>query len=529
MNATFQVLCKKDGTYLKLIPATDDGESLDVGSLIDYLNYNRIDFQLPEVNQATLGLTEERVITLNNTAMLPIRECLITDVSEDHMECLAKFMPPSDNGEHMDKDEILNDLKMRGIVHGIDFEAINNLLIDRKYMEPFVIARGTEPVQGKNAYIEYMFNTDLKARPTLLEDGSVDFFNLNIINHCEEGDLLARLHREVPGVYGYDVTGQKIKPADIRKMVLKFGRNIRLSEDKNEIFATCSGHVNLVDGRVFVSNVMQVENVNPSTGNIEYDGNVQINGNVATNFTVKAKGNVEVRGVVEGAEIEAGGNITIAHGMNGMSRGKLKAGGNIIAQFIENSTVEAAGYVEAGSIMHSEVLAGTEIHVNGKRGFISGGHVSATTLIDVKILGSDMGTDTVVEIGVSPTAKRRHKELGDLIDANNRTIARAIPILEAARDKAEAGIVLSEDQLNNIKNLSGMVKEKMKELHAFQTELEDLDTIIADEKRASVTVHDVVYPGTKIVITDVSKIIKDPVRYCRFIKDRGDVRSVGMN
>ena len=93
MNATFQVLCKKDGTYLKLIPATDDGESLDVGSLIDYLNYNRIDFQLPEVNQATLGLTEERVITLNNTAMLPIRECLITDVSEDHMECLAKFMP----------------------------------------------------------------------------------------------------------------------------------------------------------------------------------------------------------------------------------------------------------------------------------------------------------------------------------------------------------------------------------------------------------------------------------------------------
>jgi len=529
VNASFQVICGDNSTNLKLIPATAGGAKLDAGLLIDYLNFNKIEYQVGALTTAVATLSEETVICLNGNKTLPIREYMVTEVSEDSMTCIARFMPPSDKGERMSKEEILNDLKHRGITFGIDEIVIDHFTSARNYLESVVIAMGQEPVQGQNAYIEYMFNTDLKARPTLLEDGSVDFFNLNIINNCNEGDLLARLHREVPGVFGHDVMGQKIKPADIRRLTLKFGRNIRLSDDKNEIFATCSGHVSLVDGRVFVSNLMQVENVDPSTGNIEYEGNVQINGNVATNFSVHAKGDVEIRGVVEGAEIIAGGNITIARGMNGMSRGVLKAGGNVVAQFIENSTVEAAGYVEAGSIMHSQIFAGTEVHVNGKRGFISGGKVCATTLIDVKILGSDMGTDTVVEIGVSPTIKRRHRELSMLIETINKSVSRSIPILEAARGKIDAGITMSEDQLENIRGLTDVVREKIKELHAYKTELEDLSAVIDNEQRAAVVVHDTVFPGTKIVITDVSKIIKDPMKYCRFVKERGDVKSVGMN
>ena len=84
-----------------------------------------------------------------------------------------------------------------------------------------------------------------------------------------------------------------------------------------------------------------------------------------------------------------------------MGKGVLKCGGNVISKFLENATVEAGGYVECGSIMHSNVVAGTEVHVSGKKAFISGGKVTATSKIETRILGSDMGTDTVVEIGVS--------------------------------------------------------------------------------------------------------------------------------
>lgn len=529
MNATFQVICESDCTKMRLTPATDGGAGLDFGSIVDYLNFNRVDFDLTALNQAVTGLSSEITIKISDQPSLPIREAMVIELRDDNMTCIGRFMPPSDKGELMTPDEILNDLKHNGVIFGVQNDAVTAFINERDYSKEYVLAVGQDAVQGQNAYIEYMFNTDLKAKPTMLEDGSVDFFNLNIINHVEEGALLARLHREVPGTYGSDVLGARIKPAEVRRLVLKFGRNITLSDDKNEIYSNCAGHVNLADGRVFVSNVMEVENVDPSVGNIEYEGNVQINGNVATNFSVHAKGNVEVRGVVEGAEIIAGGNITIARGMNGMSRGTLKAGGNIIAQFIENSNVEAAGYVQAGSIMHSTVLAGTEVHVDGKRGFISGGKVAATTLVEAKILGSNMGTDTVVEIGISPTLKRRHKELEELIDTNNKTINRAIPIMEAAKEKYESGKGMSPDQIDNIRGLAKLVKEKSKEQRAYVAELEDLTALLSNEQKSSVVVHDTVYPGVKVNISDVSKIIKDPVQYCRFIKDRGDVRIVGMN
>ena len=185
------------------------------------------------------------------------------------------------------------------------------------------------------------------------------------------GDCLAILHPEDPGDDGKDVYGNVIKPRNVKRELLRFGRNINLAENRREIYSAVDGHVDLVDNKVFVSNVMVVENVDLSTGDIDYEGNVQVNGNVCSNFKIKANGNVEVRGVVEGAEIIAGGNVTIARGVNGMSKGIIKADGNVIAQFIENAQVDAKGYVETGSILHSKVSAGTEIRVGGKKGFIT--------------------------------------------------------------------------------------------------------------------------------------------------------------
>lgn len=121
--------------------------------------------------------------------------------------------------------------------------------------------------------------------------------------------------------------------------------------------------VSLVEGKVFVSDVYEVENVDLSTGNIDFEGSVQVNGNVSSNFVIRAGSNVIISGVVEGAYIEAGGNIIIARGMNGMAKGTLKAGGNIVAKFLENATASAGGYVSTESILHSNVIAATEIQV----------------------------------------------------------------------------------------------------------------------------------------------------------------------
>lgn len=521
----FQVINEESGTGLKLVRKETP---LIVTEVAEYLTQHKISFNLTELNKAIMSVKDVLVIGLCRQRSFPIREEFVLNVSDNKMQVVGRFYPPSNDGSFMDKNEILGDLRYKGVAYGINQEIIDEFIKERSYCTNVILASGKEPRHGRDAYVEYLFNTDVKARPTLQKDGSVDFFHLNIINHVKAGDCIARLHPEDPGDNGRDVYGNVIKPRSVKREILKFGRNIDLSENRRELYSQVNGHVNLVEGKVFVSNVMEVENVDISTGDIDYEGNVQVNGNVCSNFKINARGNVEVRGVVEGAEITASGNVTIARGVNGMSKGVIKAGGNIIAQFVENARIEARGYVETGSILHSNVSAGTEIRVGGKKGFITGGYVCATNLIEVKTLGSELGANTIIEIGINPDTKRRYHELEEMIKADTKAINAARPVLDAAKAKIFSGVKLSPEQAKNIQDLSNVVTLKKKGIEAAAKEMEQLDELMSVSNEAQIIVKDKVYPGTKIVISDVSRIIKTQAQYCRFIKSKGDVAIVGM-
>ena len=103
--------------------------------------------------------------------------------------------------------------------------------------------------------------------------------------------MLAQLIPEDPGEPGMNVFGVQIKPRAVKRAVLKFGHNIALSEDRMSITSQVDGHVMLVGDKVFVSNIYEVENVDNSTGNIDFEGSVQVNGNVCSGFAVSARGN----------------------------------------------------------------------------------------------------------------------------------------------------------------------------------------------------------------------------------------------
>ena len=66
-------------------------------------------------------------------------------------------------------------------------------------------------------------------------------------------------------------------------------------------------------------------------------------------------------------------------------------------------------------------------------------------------------------------------------------------------------------------------------MEVARKEMEELEELMSISSEAQILVRDTVYPGTKIVISDVSKIIKTKAQYCRFIKSQGDVTMVGMN
>lgn len=531
-NSYFQLVCGPSGTALKIVAPKDGGDGISIKELMEYLNtcgiiYDNVILSRGLQEAAASG-KEEYLFPINRDASREVRGNYRLSLSQDRMTLTARFYPPSLNGEKMTAEEFLRDLAFNKVVFGIRQEEIRRFFEAPYYCTDIIVAQGQMPRQGTDARIEYYFKTDLKAKPTLNEDGSVDFFHLNTICHCSKGDVLARLIPEDPGEAGMSVYGEKIKPREVKRRVLKYGRNIILSEDKNVLTADTDGHVMLVEDKVFVSNVLEVENVDISTGNIDYEGSVKINGNVCTNFEVKAKGNIEVNGVVEGAYLEAGGDIIIARGMNGMARGELKAGGNIISKFIENARAMAEGYISTESILHSEVSAGTTISVTGRKGFITGGRVCATNLIQVKTLGSPMGADTIAEVGTDPNMKLKIQQLQKQIADNNKMIGQIHPVLSALTQKLAQGVKLRPEQ---IKGLQEMLQKENQLKEAVEKDTADYNSlmdIMAESGAARIEVTGDVYAGTRICISDVSLVVKNSMSHCKFIKERGDVKMTAL-
>lgn len=523
-NGFFQLIHNAHGTSLKIVPPTNGGEMFPITELSDYLNARNLRFDLHKLNATCLGLKEKIEIPLNHEMGYRENEKCIVTISPDKMSAIMRFHAPSNDGEVMTSSEILQELEHKGVHHGIMEEVVEQFVGNREYCKDFLVAVGTEPVHGNDASIEYFFSTDIHAKPTLLEDGSVDFFNLNTINHCNKGDLLAKLTPAEMGVNGTNVCGENLKPREVKRLMLHYGRNISISEDKTCIYSEVNGHVVLIEGKVFVSDVLELENVDMSTGNIEYEGSVLVRGNVCSNFSVISHGNIEVRGIVEGAHLEADGDIIIARGMNGMGKGVLKAGGNIVVKFMENVDAEAQGYVSAETILHSHVSAGTDVTVTGRKGFIAGGRVCATHSINVKTLGSSMGADTVVEVGVDPGLKNKFQQYQkDVVDAKCE-LDKIEGIISGAKKRIATNAPITAEQARFIATSILRKADLTREKTAKEEKLEDMQELMEGKKVAQIIVTGEVFPGTKICISEVSMVVKSSCQYCRFVKIRGDVK-----
>ena len=524
-NGYFQLCRKDDGTYIRLFPPVDGGEPISLEELLEYLSAKKYTVDTLALNQKVMNLKRPEEVKISDMSGPAEGEMFSLKLSPDKMLAVARFYPASDESRKMSRMDILADLQYKGIRAGIDDSVVDGYLADKHYCTDYVIARGTEARQGSDAKIEYLFETNPNTKPTMNSDGTVDFFHLNIISKCTKGQVLATLTKEDRGEAGQTVTGERVPPRDVRRLMLKYGRNITLSEDGLSISSNVNGHVSLVDDKVFVTDVYEVTDVDTSTGNIDYNGNVVVQGNVKAGFRVVAEGNIEVRGVVEGALLDARGDIIITRGVNGMGKGQLIAGGNIVAKFIENATVSAGGYVRAEAIMHSNVSANGDIEVMGRKGFITGGTIRSLGTVSARVIGSAMGADTEIEVGVVPGIKMRLNSLQQSITSVRKSIAQIEPVLLTLTKRIQKGDKLTQEQVAYFKKLSAEYKMLRPQLEKDVEEYKSLsNSVDTTTSNAIVKVSSFAYAGTKITISDISLYITDTQEHCRFVREGADIK-----
>lgn len=530
-NGYFQLDIKADGTYLRLIPGNENGKTVDFDDLSNYLSEKGIfDYDTNALIAAiNTGKVRNTEIRLTPIKIPPVNEIIKISVSQDRMIAVCCFYPASNGGANLTKDDILKNLNKNGVRSGINEETIDSFLQKRVYNEQFIIAKGIKPVEGQDAIITYNFNTDNTLKPKVNEDGTVDFHQLDMISSVNKGDVLATLVPAVLGKPGMDILGVPIPPRKVVQRVLKYGRGIHLSEDGLTMYSDINGHVTVTDNKVFVSNTFEVlGDVDASTGDIVYEGNVSVKGNVLTGYSIRAKGDVIVNGVVEGATLQAGGQIILKRGMQGMSKGRMEAGSNIITKFIENAEVKAGGYISTEAILHSRVTAKKEITVGGKKGFITGGEIQSGTMISAKTAGSTMGTNTVLEVGVDPGIADEYRTIQKSISQMERDLEKLLPIVETYKNKITAGEKIPQDRLeyirlatNNCIALRNEIKELMKKSDALKREM-------SNENDGVVRIENIAYPGVKIIISNINYYIRTETHYSKFVRDKADIKVIGL-
>lgn len=530
-NGFFRLKIEPNSVSLQLIPPVDGGAKIETAEVLEYLNTVKVhNYDLKIVDQGIKQLQDKPVMfKISEESISKVPEMSKVRISNDRMVATIRLYPPSNDGALFSKGDLVGELTHAGIKYGVVDKVVDALIATPVFGHDIVIAKGKPVREGADARIEYNFETNPLAKPKLNEDGSVDFHQLNIFTSVEKDQLLATLIPEDPGEQGIDVMNNPVLPHKVSKKVLKCGKNIRFSEDRLKIYSEVNGDVKLEGDTVFVSNTYTVPaDVDTSTGDINYDGNVVVTGNVRTGFKVKASGDIQIKGVVEGAEIVAGGNIVLARGIQGMSRGVLEAEGDIVTKFIESAIVKAKGVVRSGSILHSTIESGDTIVCEGKKSYVVGGSLSAKNLIDVKTLGNEMGTVTNVKIGVDASVLQELHTMQQEFEDNKEEIEKCVQVLVLFKKRVASGQKLTPDKIALVKTAND---EKTK-LEERQTELKELIAGAKQEieanTRGRLRVSNLVYPGVRIMMSNNQYIVKDVMKYCQFRIRSGEVIAEGL-
>jgi uncharacterized protein (DUF342 family) len=429
---------------------------------------------------------------------------VIASVSKDEMAAFIQFKN-FEKLHELTRERLMEIIQNKGIKFGIIEESIQIFMSDPlAYAQtPLLIAKGQTPSSGLDGSIVPIFDlNDTKRRPLELNDGRVDYRELNRINNVIEGQMIAERKFATKGTPGTTVTGELVPCKDGREAHFKLGKNVTMDPNNQYLYAAIQGLVALTDnGKINVFPVYEVNgDLDYRIGNIDFIGNVVIRGNVLPGFKIKAAGDIRITGNVESAEIEAGGSIDIAGGIIGAMKGFIKAGIDAKSAFMQEANVTAGHNVIVNrSILHCKVRAGHRVICEGPNGLIVGGVVQAGELIESRTIGNSMSIPTTLEVGAPPSLRLELKELYEKLDLLIKTMEKTDKALVYLNQMALTGsLEKGKEELRS--NLVITKNTTMNDIAALQERIVEIETFLNAAINARIQVSGTIHSGIKIVI-----------------------------
>jgi uncharacterized protein (DUF342 family) len=352
------------------------------------------------------------------------------EISPDKMQASLK-LTAAWGGKQIDLPEILTHLKKNNVCMGLSKLKIQALLKQLSTLKPgeicqSEIAQGKAPVNGLNAVLErkVFLARERLLQPQEREDGSVDMRNLGAMIVVKANDLLMVKHLATEGTPGYNIKGEVLKQKPGKDAVLQAGTGTAFHpKDPNKLIATVPGQPVETRTGMNVDDILQLKDVDISTGHVTFKGSILITGDVHEGMIVKSSGDITVMGFVDSATLEAEGDVTVSKGIIGR---QIKANeystniysqGQISAQFVQYSQLVAKGNIlVTKQLLHSNTKTAGSLTVSdpsGRRGDLVGGVAHAEKGITAVVIGATAGTKTDVYCAMGQAELKQDLKLLD--------------------------------------------------------------------------------------------------------------------
>ena len=522
MDSGFEISLKEDGVYLRVSPAFDGSISGVVAALkekgVSDYNGEIVKKALEDKLDEPLRVADPVVVD-SKDADFRIR------ISEDSLTCEVWLIPPVGSGSWPTPEQIRGFMSAHGVVFGFDDAAIAEMIRRPITREWVVAAKGVAPENGKDAKIDYKVNINI-LKPRAVGD-NVDMKELGTVINVLQGQEIAEKIPAFAGHEGTSVLGKRILAYIGKDKNLPAGRGTTLSEDKMRLTADFDGNLKISDGKLSVLPTFDVKgDVDYGVGNIDFVGPVNIKGSVREGFEVSSGSDIFIGGVVEGAALTSKGSMTIKVGIRGGGKAKLSVGGNMLVGYIDQAYVRCDGNIDVNeAILHSDIGARGEVRaLSSKKGQIVGGKVQAGLEVACEVLGSEMGTRTDVTVGVLPehAEERRRcveivRELSDRMESLDANIGFLKGLQEKGGLNAEKQALLAK-----ITKAKFQIKAQLdaggKRLAELEAEMEK------NKSEGCVRVRSYCHSGVSITIRGVRYLVRETLRFTRFVYEDGEIR-----
>ncbi|MCP4213275.1 MAG: DUF342 domain-containing protein [bacterium] len=439
-------------------------------------------------------------------------------VAGDEMKAFISIHP-DESKKTISIDFLIGLLKDYGVVFGIKKEVL--AILSAKYnhghiIENILVAEGIAPFAGVEPAVQYKF--ERSHTPKVDESGKTDYREIDKFLNITKDQLLAIKRPLQPPVTGVTITGKKTEFNPISDIRLIAGDNVE-PEEQGELLlykATCDGALRFEHNILTVLATLDIkQDVDFKVGNIHFKGDVKIGRDVLPDFVVEATGKISLWGSAIACELSAGDDIEVRAGIVGKNKGSVCAGGNIIATFAENASIEAVGNITIkNGIIGSNVKCDGKLTVDARRSRVVGSTLRAARGISTFNVGSRFDTGTVLITGINPEKELEYFKVKSTLD---------VRWAEAKELEKRYGRATLESKQLNRNSPSGaqrdfnkyeFLKKQVKKMLLHLKKLEDL----MYDYKATIKVKETLFPRVQIKIgkhklTTVKEYYTTTVRY----------------